>query len=184
MATKRSNNKPKKIVFTEEIDSAINGFAVGISFTGIGIFLLLRPDYFAIPFVSYVLGAIIGVFGVLGTGFELSKYSKVEGLGNITAGVVLLGIWALAYVKFHALWLNILFFFILVMGCFTLSLGLLQSAVSIIHNIRRSRRESLLENKEQKLKGIGSALTQIVLFLTQLCGLLLAIINVLKAIPQ
>ena len=81
MAKKAKEKKQREIVFSEEIDSAINGYAIGLSFTGIGIFLLLKPDYFAIPFISYVVGAIIGVIGVLGTGVELSKHSKVKGLG-------------------------------------------------------------------------------------------------------
>lgn len=178
MAKKDKVKKPKQITFSEEIDSAITGYAIGISFTGIGVFLLLKPDYFAIPIISYIVGAIIGVIGVLGTGVELSKYSKVKGLDSLTAGVLFLGIWALAYVKVHAIWLNILVFVLLVFGCYAVCLGLIQGAVSIARNVRESRKD---ENKS-KSKVIGSALTQIILFLTQLCGLLLAIINVLKAL--
>lgn len=175
----KRDKKPREIVFSEEIDSAINGYAIGLSFTGIGIFLLLKSDYFAIPFISYVVGAIIGVIGVLGTGVELSKYSKVKGLGALVTGILFLGIWAFAYVKVHSIWLNILVFVFLVGGCYAICLGLLQGAVSIVRNIRESRKEK----NESKGKVVGSALTQIVLFLTQLCGLLLAVINVLKAMP-
>ena len=180
MAKKVKEKKPREIVFSEEIDSAINGYAIGLSFTGIGIFLLLKPDYFAIPFISYAVGAIIGVIGVLGTGVELSKHSKVKGLGALVTGILLLGIWAFAYVKVHSIWLNILAFVFLIGGCYAVCLGLLQGAVSIARNIRESRKDE----RENKGKVIGSALTQIVLFLTQLCGLLLAIINVLKAMPS
>ena len=176
----KKEKKPKQIVFSEEIDSAINGYAIGISFTGIGVFLLLKPDYFAIPIISYIVGAIIGVIGVLGTGVELSKHSKVKGMGNLTAGLLFLGGWLLGYVKVHAIWLNILLFSLLVLGCYAVCLGLIQSTVSIVRNIRESRK---VEN-ESKGKVLWSAITQIVLFLTQLCGLLLAIINVLKAMPQ
>ncbi len=178
MAKKTKERKPKQIIFSEEIDSAINGYAIGISFTGIGVFLLLKPDYFALPVISYIVGACIGIIGVLGTGVELSKFSKVKGLGSLTVGILLLGIWALAYVKVHAIWLNILVFILLVVGCYAVSLGLIQGAVSIISNIRRDK----IEKSESKVKVIGSAVTQIILFLTQLCGLLLAIINILKAL--
>lgn len=34
MAKKEKIKKPKQIVFSEEIDSAINGYAIGLSFTG------------------------------------------------------------------------------------------------------------------------------------------------------
>ena len=180
MAKKAKEKKPREIVFNEEIDSAINGYAIGISFTGIGVFLLLKPDYFAIPIISYIVGAIIGVVGVLGTGVELSKHSKVKGLGNLIVGMLLLGGWLLGYTQVHAVWLNIVIFLLLVIGCYAVCLGLIQSIVSIARNIRASKNDG----NNSKSKVIGSALTQIVLFLTQLCGLLLAIINVLKAMPQ
>lgn len=180
MAKKEKEKKPKEIIFSESIDSAINGYAIGISFTGIGVFLLLKPDYFAIPIISYIVGAIIGVIGVLGTGVELSKHSKVKGLGNLIMGMLLLGGWLLGYTQVHAVWLNIVIFLLLVLGCYAVCLGLIQSIVSIARNIRA------IQNEENNSKGkvIGSALTQVVLFLTQLCGLLLAVINVLKALPQ
>ena len=163
MRKKETKKKPRQIVFSEEIDSAINGYAIGLSFTGIGVFLLLKPE-----------------FGVLGTGVELSKHSKVKGMGNLTIGMLFLGCWFWGYVKVHAIWLNVLIFVLLVLGCYSVCLGVIQGAVSIARNIRESQQEK----KESKGKVIGSALTQIVLFLTQLCGLLLAIINVLKAMPQ
>lgn len=180
METKASTKNEKQPIFSKEIDSAINGYAVGISFTGIGVFLLLKPDYFAIPLISYIVGAIIGVIGVLGTGLELSKHSKVKGLGNLIAGMLLLGGWFLGYIKVHSIWLNILIFILLVLGCYTVCLGLLQGVVSIARNVRKSRDE---ENKS-KGRVAGDALTQIILFLTQLCGLLLAIVNILKVLPQ
>lgn len=183
MAKKEKVKKPRQIVFSKEIDSAINGYAIGISFTGIGVFLLLKPDYFAIPVISYIVGAIIGVFGVLGTGVELSKHSKVKGMGNLTVGMLFLSGWLWGYLEVHSIWLNILIFILLVLGCYAVCLGLIQSVVSIIRNVSESRKERI-ERNESKGKVIGSAITQIVLFLTQLCGLLLAIINVLKALPR
>ena len=74
--------KEKKIVFTKEIDGTINGFAIGISFWGIGVFLLLKPDYFFEPIISYIIGATIGAFGVFGAGVELSKTAKIKGIEN------------------------------------------------------------------------------------------------------
>lgn len=45
--------KEKKIVFNETIDNAINGYAVAITFIGIGIFLLNNRDYFRKPMYIY-----------------------------------------------------------------------------------------------------------------------------------
>lgn len=180
MARKEKIKKPRQFVFSEEIDSAINGYAIGFSFTGIGVFLLLKPDYFAIPLISYIVGAIIGVVGVLGTGVELSKHSKVKGLGNLVIGILFLGGWLLGYIWVHSIWLNIPIFLLLILGCYAVFLGLIQGMVSIVRNVRIIRKEK----NESKGKVIGSVLTQVVLFLTQLCGLVLAIINVLRAIRQ
>ena len=170
--------KPKEIVFSAEIDSAINGYAIGISFTGIGLFLLLRPDYFTIPIISYIIGAIIGVIGVLGTGIELSKHAKVKGLGNLVVGFLFLGIWLWGYIKVQSIWLNILIFIVLVIGVYAICLGLIQGLVSIVRNVRQIR----ADKDTSKSKAIGGAVTQIILFLTQLCGLLIAIVNVFKAL--
>ena len=71
--------KSKKIVFSEEIDSALEGYALSLIFIGIGLFLLLKPDYFAEPIVSYIVGAAVGLFGVMGMGVELSKTAKIKG---------------------------------------------------------------------------------------------------------
>lgn len=170
--------KLKKVVFSETIDSAINGYALGISFAGVGLFLLLNPNYFSAPIVSYILGAIIGVFGVLGTGIELSKSSKVKGLGHITMGMAFLGIWLFGYLKVHVLWLNILLFFLLVLGCYGICLGLFQGVYSVIRNLQDSKKKESAD----KSSVVGKTVTQIVLLLTQLCGLILAVINVIKAI--
>ena len=173
-------NKEKKtsrqIVFSETVDSAITGYAIGVSFSGIGIFLLLNPDYFSVRIISYIVGAAIGFLGVLGVGVELSKSSRIKGLGYLVTGALLLVVWLWGYLRVHALWLNVLLFLLLVVGCYAMCLGLFQGAYSILHNLRERNREE----SSTKTEVIGSAITQIVLFLTQLCGLALAIINVVK----
>lgn len=164
-------------MFSDKIDSAINGYALGISFVGIGVFLLLNPDYFAIPIVSYIIGAIIGIIGVLGTGVELSKASRVKGLGNIVVGLIFLAVWLIGYLKAQLLPLNIVLFVCLIIGCYAVCLGLFQSLYSIIRNLQESRKEG----KSSKSKVVGNFITQAVLFLTQVCGLIIAILNVMKA---
>ena len=47
-----ANKKNKKIIFNEEIDSAISGYTLAITFVGIGVFLLNNLDYF---FYSYFI---------------------------------------------------------------------------------------------------------------------------------
>lgn len=168
------SKKDKKIIFSTEIDSAINGYAIGISFSAIGTFLLLKPDYFFSPIFSYIAGAIMGLVGLLGIGVELSKSSKIKGLDNLVIGLIFLVIWAAIYIKVDRTWANLLSFLLLVIGGYAVTLGFLQGAYSIFQNIKSI--------KGQKNAGKSNIVSQIVLFLTQLCGLVLAIVNVLKAL--
>ena len=69
------NKKSKKIVFNEEIDSAISGYTLAITFVGIGIFLLNNLDYFGNKTVSIVILSIFSFIGIVGTFIELGKNS-------------------------------------------------------------------------------------------------------------
>lgn len=174
----KKEKKSKKIIFTEEIDSAISSYAVGFVFIIIGLFLLLEPDYFGEPIASYVTGAIIGLFGVMGTGVALSKTAKIQGIDVLAVGVALFVGWLMQYVYIHSLWANIVFFAILVLGVYGIFLGLFRAVYSIVDNAGRR----IAHNGEQKKSiGIGKLISQSILFLTQLCGLAVAIINVFKA---
>lgn len=177
---KQKKDKNTRIVFGKEIDSAINGFAIGAAFLGIGVFLLIKPDYFSAPIASYIVGAVIGLFGTFGIGVELSKTARIKGIDSISLGIVFLLIWLAMYMKIQTLWSNILSFILLMIGCYAVFLGLFQSVYSIIRNIK----ERIDQKKDNSKQDNGSAgiISQIVLFLTQLCGLGLAIVNIVKAI--
>lgn len=179
MARKTKEKKPKKVIFNEEIDSAINGYAVGFLFIGIGLFLFLKPDYFEEPVASYIIGAIIGLFGVMGTGIELSKSAKIKGIDKLCIGAAIFIGWLMQYVYIHSVWTNIAFFVCLVIGAYGILLGLFQAIYSIIHNARKKDKE--IDGKKTSTFSMGKLISQIVLFLTQLCGLAVAILNILKA---
>lgn len=170
-----TEKKPKKIVFSETIDSAINGYAVGVSFLGIGLFLLLSPDYFVSPIASYACGAVMGAVGVCGTGFELSKSSKIKGADNLALGLIFMAIWLVTYLNISELWSNIVFFLSLIIGAYAVCLGLIQGVYSIINNIK------LMGVGNEKVHSKGNIASQIILFLTQICGLTVAVFNVIKA---
>lgn len=178
MNKEKKVKKEKKIIFSETIDSAINGYAVGFSFLGIGVFLLLKPDYFTYPIASYILGAIMGIMGFFGTGIELSKSFKIKGMDNFALGLILLAFWLFMYFKISLLWVNIVLFLFLVLGTYSLCLGFIQSIYSIVTNIKSIKSS----NEKSNIK--GSIVSQIVLFLTQLCGLALAALNVIKALSS
>lgn len=175
-----NNEKTKKVVFTKEIDSALTGYALGASFMGIGIFLLLKPDYFSAPLASYIVGAIIGLFGTFGVGVELSKSSKIKGIDNIAFGILFGAGWLLCYIKIRSLVSNIISLILLFIGCYAIFLGLFQGVYSILNNIKNSNQRE--KDGTEGEKGQSTILSQIILFMTQLCGLGLAIVNIIKAL--
>ena len=68
--------KEKKIVFSEEIDSTISGFALVITFIVIGIFLIFNKEYFGNQIVSAVIQWLFIIIGCLGFATEISKINK------------------------------------------------------------------------------------------------------------
>ena len=96
----KKDSKEKKIVFSEIIDSQINGYAVGISFLGISTFLLIKNTYFQWPILTYIIGAIFGLIGIAGIGTELDKNKKLKGIGNLVIGLLCLAVWFAIYIVF------------------------------------------------------------------------------------
>lgn len=175
----KDEKKSRKIIFSKEIDSAIDRYAVGFLFIAVGLFLLLEPNYFAVPVATYIIGAIIGLIGVIGTGIELSKSAKIKGIDDLAIGAALFLGWLIQYVYIHALWANIVFFIFLIAGIHGVLQGLFRATYSIVDNAKRRNTDN---GESSKTAGIGKLISEIVLFLTQLCGLTVAIINVMKAI--
>lgn len=169
---KTEDKKVSSPTFSKKIDSAITGYALGISFLGIGAFLLLQPDYFMMPIISYIVGSIIGILGFIGIGIEMSKGSSIKGVDDFAIGTMFIIPWLIGYVKIHTLWLNIILFFFLIFGCFEIFRGLLEIGYSIFVHKE-------VEEKGNRRKGI---FINLILFLTQLCALALAIINIWKAL--
>ena len=73
------------------------------------------------------------------------------------------------------MWGNVISFVCLVLGCYAVSLGLFQGLYSIIYNYTKQKNEN-------PKKRIGTLVNQFVLFMTQLCSLVIAILNIIQAI--
>ena len=165
----KNAKKEKKLVFSEIVDSKINGYAIGISFLGVSAFLLINNTYFHWPIVTYFIGAIVGVIGVAGIGTELDKNKKIKGIGNIVVGLLFLGLWAsLFWVWDNNVIANALGFPTLVFGAYGFVRGVLELFYSVWIETTRSERSALKSAKA------------IFVLVTQLCGLVLTILNILK----
>ena len=161
--------REKKIVFSEVIDSKINGYAIGISFLCISTFLLINNTYFYWTYLTYFVGAVFGLIGIMGIGTELDKSKKVKGIGNLVVGLLCLGIWLALYFIFNNNpIINTLGVLFLILGAYGFVRGLLELFYSIWLEV---------VSPDRSFKKIAKA---IFVFVTQLCGLTLTILNILK----
>lgn len=162
-------NKEKKIVFSEIIDSKINGYAIGISFLSISTFLLVNNTYFHWTSLTYFIGAVFGVIGVAGIGTELDKSKKFKGIGNLVVGLLFLGIWAALFIllKNNPV-ANAAGMPALIIGAYGFVRGLIELFYSIYLEIVSSERS------------FSKIIKAVFVFITQLCGLVLTILNMLK----
>ena len=161
--------KEKNPVFSEIIDSKINGYAIGISFLGISTFLLINNTYFHWPALTYFVGAVFGIIGIAGIGTELDKSKKIKGIGNLVIGLICLGVWVSLFVflKNNAIG-NTVGMPALIIGAYGFIRGLLELFYSVwLETI----------NAERSFSKIAKT---IFVFITQLCGLALTILNILK----
>ena len=165
--------KQKKIIFSEEIDSKIDGLTLGFAFVVVGLFLLLVPNYFGNELIGQIVRWIFIVVGVLGLLAEFNKskpISDIKGFDNFWAGAMFLAGWAAFFflVK-DSLW-NIAGFLCLVLGLFGVFRGMFQ----IIYSIRL--------NKKIKTQTKENIVSDVSLFLTKLVSLALVVLQLVKAI--
>ena len=114
-------SKPKKIVFSEEIDSWINGLTLGFAFVAVGLVLLFIPDYFGSKLAGQIVRWVFIGVGVLGLSVEFRKLkpiSDIKGFDDLWAGVLFLAGWAaLFFLAQNWIW-NVLGFILLIIGVY------------------------------------------------------------------
>lgn len=132
-------NKEKKICFNERIDSSINGYALAITFIGIGIFLLNNLTYFGNRTVSLVVLAIFSIIGMLGMMLELSKNNKIKGIDDLGVGFFLFLIWLFCFLVINKLCVNIITFFLMIIGIYGIVSGIIKIIVSIFIDDKKER---------------------------------------------
>ena len=165
--------KQKKIVFSEEIDSKIDGLALGLSFISVGLFLLLIPDYFGNKLAGQIVRWIFIGIGVLGLLVEFRKskpISDIKGFDDLWVGVLLVAGWAaIFFLVKNSLW-NIAGFFCLVFGVY----GTFRGGFRIIYSVRL--------NRKNKVQTKGTIASDVLLFLTKVISLALVVCQLVKVI--
>lgn len=171
------NKKEKKIIFSEEVDSSITGFALVLTFIVIGIFLLYNNQYFGNETVAKIIQWIFIVVGSLGFGTEVSQLKKnkekrIKGIDDIVTGIVLILIWILLYRVFNNWIANSAGFFILIIGTF----GTFRGFIEVIYSAAKIKKEN--NNKRINLE----IMKDILLMISQIAGICLIAVQVLQAL--
>jgi len=172
--TPQKEKKQRKIVFSEEIDSRIDGLTLGFAFIAVGLFLLFVPDYFGNKLAGQIVRWVFIVIGVLGLFVEFGKVkpiSEIKGFDDLWVGILFLAIWTALYYLTQNFLLNIVGFFCLVFGVY----GAFRGLFRIIYSIRLNR-----ENVHSK----STIVSDVLIFLTKVISLALVVLQFVKAIQQ
>jgi len=163
--------KEKKIYFSEEIDSRINGYALALAFVVCGLILQFLPVYFGNKVITEVVKWIFIVFGIAGFAVESGKTKiGIIGLDDTVLGAMFISVWFALY-WFGKHWaFNIIGFVCLLFGVY----GFLSGIQKIVYSILKIPHTRKILSKEEKK-------TDIILFITKIFGLILAIIQIAKA---
>lgn len=172
----KEKQKKKTIIFSEEIDSTINGFSLVLTFIVIGIFLIFNKNYFGNPIVATIIQWVFIIFGCLGFGTEVSKMNKnrgIKGIDNLITGIITVGIWAVIY-YFAKNWIgNIIGFLFLIIGVY----GGIQGIIEIYYSIIQIKKKNKIDEKHNL-----SIVKDVVLILSEIAGMSLIVIQILQAI--
>lgn len=170
-----NEKKPKKIVFSEEIDSRIDGLTLGFTFIAVGLFLLYVPDYFGSKLVGQIIRWIfvgVGTMGLFVEFVKLKPISNIKGFDDLWGGVLFLSGWAaLFFLAQHWIW-NVLEFILLIIGVYGVFLGLFR----IVYSIRFNRKE--------KTQTKATIISDIIMFLTKVASLVLVVLQLINTIQQ
>ncbi len=166
-------NNEKKIYFSKEIDSRIAGYALSFALIVCGLVLQFAPAYFGNKIVTEVFKWSFVVIGVAGFAVEAGKIKTgILGLDNLFMGLLFTGIW-FALFWFGKHWLfNTIGFIFLLFGSF----GFFQGLQQVIYSASKIPQTKKEERSKEKTKA------DILLFLTKLFGLLLVVVQIIKAV--
>lgn len=170
------NKESNKVMFSENIDSNIKGFATVVTFIGAGIFLIYHKDYVGNNIMSAVIQWSFIVIGILGLFVEISNLKEnignkqIKGTTDLFLGIAFLIIWWFIYANFDILYVNIVNFGFLVLGLYGTSRGSIEVGYSFI---------SLSKNGKKIIT--WELIKDVVLVISEILAAIVAIINILQA---
>lgn len=163
-------NKEKKIVFSEEIDSSINGFALGISFVFISIFVMYF-NIFNNQIIELIVAIVLLIIGIAGTLTEIGKIKKsdIKGADDLLIGLLFTIFPIIVIMKSVKIYLHVLLFILLIFGSF----GTVKGVIEIIYSLKIKKRNSA-SRKVETMK--------IIVAFTEVIALIVAVLQLIGEI--
>ena len=169
----KKDHSDKKVYFSKEIDDRINGSALVLAFVLVGLILQFDPAYLGNDVITRIVQWVFIVIGLLGMSVELQKSkSSIVGLDNFLLGILFFGGWFALYKGFDRWWINIVALLPLFFGAYAIFLGVEQIIYSLSHQTKMPKSDE--RKNEEK--------ADILLFLTKLLGVVLVVIQIIKAV--
>lgn len=164
--------KEKKIVFSEEIDSSIDGFALGFSFI-VSAMIVWKFNVFHNNIANVIAQTILVVLGICGTFTEIDKLSKNDkkGFGDIALGAPITIGTVYAIWKWDNILFNIVCFSFLLLGLFGTAQGLMRVVYSINISVRKSPNRKV-------------GIVKIIALITELVALAVAVVQLVTEISK
>lgn len=168
-----SNEKQKKIVFSEEIDSSITGFALGISFVLVALFIYFG-GIFHNKIAENIFTIVLLLFGIFGTFAEIEKISHngIVGISDVVLGAIISVISIFIIIKIDKIILNVIFCGVLLFGVF----GATQGILRIVYSIKIQKRKHV--NKKVEIFKIIAGVTEITALAVAIIQLFIEVIKI------
>lgn len=148
--------KEKKVIFSEEIDSIINGLALGISFVVIALFVWFG-NLFHNRVAESVFAIALLLIGICGTFLEIERANKeLKGIGNFGLGVFISVFVTIIILKFDVVFVSIFCLVILLFGVYAMIEGILE----MIYSLKIQKRQT--GNRKIGIFQIVTGVTEII----------------------
>ncbi len=161
--------KEKKVVFSEEIDSIINGIAVGMAFL-ISAFITYFFNVFHNIILDRIVAVALAMLGILFTSFEIDKIdkNKIYGVGDLVLGLVFIIPSLGVILYFNNIFSNVIMSAVFIFGAYGSFRGLLEIAYSIL--------------KPKKVENKKSDIIKVITFLTEFIALIVVVMQLMTEI--
>ena len=159
--------KDKKVTFSEEIDSSITGFSLGITLVIIALFVYYI-ELFHNRIIEIIIAIILVFIGMVGTFLEIGKTKNddIKGIDDLGIGMMFSIFAIFLILKYDKLFLNIICFLVLLFSVFATIQGILKICYSL-----------KIQKRNTANKKIGIA--KIVVGITEIAALAVAIIQLI-----